>query len=198
VFEGGLRHPPPADLAAAGIAWHLIFPCFLPIKVPIGFGGDTQYISLLWPNCRYWQGICTRNPANFHNEMKKKQLIKKIMGIEIIGFLSAILIVWLNELLDLPHIFFGAFATPINYFESIIESTIIFLLGVVIILLTRTILHRLKHLEGILPVCSFCNKIRSGKQWIPIENYVSHHSEADFSHSVCPECADKHYEIKLN
>ena len=120
------------------------------------------------------------------------------MGIEIIGFLSAILIVWLNELFDLPHFVFGALASPINYFESIFESTIIFLLGLVIIIMTHTILKRLKHLEGILPVCSLCNKIRAGKRWIPIENYVSNHSDADFSHSICPECAEKHYEIQLS
>lgn len=124
---------------------------------------------------------------------KKKQFVKRIIGVEIIGFLSAILIIWIDELVDLPHIIFGTLATPVNYPESIFESAAIFLLAVIIIYLTHTILKRLTYLEGILPVCSFCNKIRSKEQWIPIEEYISEHSGADFSHGVCPECAEANY-----
>lgn len=125
--------------------------------------------------------------------LKKRQFIKRIMGIEIIGFLSAISIIWVDEIFDLPHTIFGALSTPINYLESTFESIVIALLGIIIIFLTHTILQRLNYLEGILPVCSFCNKIRSEDRWIPIENYISEHSEADFSHSVCPECAKANY-----
>lgn len=125
--------------------------------------------------------------------MKKEQFIKRIIGIEIIGFLSIILIIWLDEFLDLPHIIFGAIATPINYFECIFESTVISLMALIIIFLTHTILQRLKYFEGLLPVCSFCKKIRSKDRWIPIEHYISNHSEADFSHSVCPECMKANY-----
>ena len=125
--------------------------------------------------------------------LKKRQFIKRIIGIEIFGFLSAILIIWVDEIFDLPYTIFGAIATPINYLESTFESIVIALLGIIIIFLTHTILQRLNYLEGILPVCSFCNKIRSGDRWIPIENYISDHSEADFSHSVCPECVKANY-----
>ena len=125
--------------------------------------------------------------------LKKKQFVKRIIGIEIFGFLSAIIIIWIDELADLPHIFFGVLATPVNYSESVFESVVIAVLGVVIILLTHGILQRLNYLEGILPVCSFCNKIRSNEVWIPIEDYISQHSEADFSHSVCPQCAEANY-----
>ena len=125
--------------------------------------------------------------------LRKKQFVKRIIVVEIIGFLSAILIIWIDELADLPHIIFGVLATPVNYSESIFESVVIALLGVVIILLTHSILQRLNYLEGILPVCSFCNKIRSKEGWIPIEDYISQHSEADFSHSLCPQCAEANY-----
>jgi len=125
--------------------------------------------------------------------LRKKQFAKRIIGIEIVGFLSAILIVWIDEILDIPHIIFGTLDTPINYFESIFESALIALLAIVIISLTHTLLKRLRYLEGILPVCSFCNKIRSKGQWVPLEGYISEHSEADFSHSVCPECAKANY-----
>ena len=129
--------------------------------------------------------------------MKKERFFKKIIRIEIIGFLIVIIISWLDELLDIPHIFFGASPSPINYFESIFESTLISVIAIIIIVITHMLLQRLNFLEGIFPVCSFCKKIRIKKQWIPIERYIRDRSEADFSHSVCPECAEQHYEIQL-
>jgi hypothetical protein len=125
--------------------------------------------------------------------MTKEQFIKRILIIEIVGFITIIIVVWLDELIDLPYLIYGSDATPINYFESILETVVISLLAIIIIFLTHTIWQRLKYLEGILPVCSFCKKIRLKDSWIPIENYVSDHSEADFSHSICPECMTEHY-----
>lgn len=55
-------------------------------------------------------------------------------------------------------------------------------------------LNEIKTLKGILPICSHCNKIRDDKgDWNRMENYISKHSDADFSHSVCPDCARRHY-----
>ncbi|MHB8789750.1 MAG: PAS domain-containing response regulator [Desulfobulbaceae bacterium] len=53
-------------------------------------------------------------------------------------------------------------------------------------------LARVKQLEGILPICSYCKKIRDDKDtWHSMEEFISDHSEADFSHGVCPECFNK-------
>jgi len=55
-------------------------------------------------------------------------------------------------------------------------------------------LNEIKTLKGILPFCSFCNKIRDDKgYWETVDIFIHRHSEADISHSVCPECAKKHY-----
>ena len=52
----------------------------------------------------------------------------------------------------------------------------------------------LKVLSGLLPICSSCKKIRDDKgYWNQIEGYIQQHSDAEFSHSVCPECAKKLY-----
>lgn len=54
--------------------------------------------------------------------------------------------------------------------------------------------REVKLLQGILPVCSHCKKIRDQENnWHPIEGYISERSEADFSHGICPECAQLHY-----
>ncbi|MGD9733106.1 MAG: PAS domain-containing protein [Desulfamplus sp.] len=55
-------------------------------------------------------------------------------------------------------------------------------------------IKEIKTLRGILPLCSFCNKIRDDKgYWERVDVYIKKHSEADISHSICPECLKKHY-----
>ncbi|MBN1411481.1 MAG: hypothetical protein JW969_11605, partial [Spirochaetales bacterium] len=55
-------------------------------------------------------------------------------------------------------------------------------------------MNKIKRLHGLLPICANCKKIRDDKgYWNQIEFYLQEHSEADFSHSLCPECAAKLY-----
>ena len=57
-------------------------------------------------------------------------------------------------------------------------------------------LSEIKTLQGIVPICSFCKKIRDDQgYWNQVEAYVSQHTEARFSHGVCPECMKKYYQI---
>jgi PAS domain S-box-containing protein len=58
----------------------------------------------------------------------------------------------------------------------------------------RDALSKIKTLSGMLPICTSCKKIRDDKgYWSQIESYIKHHSEAEFSHSICPECAKNMY-----
>jgi DNA repair exonuclease SbcCD ATPase subunit len=53
---------------------------------------------------------------------------------------------------------------------------------------------KIKTLSGLLPICSNCKKIRDDKgYWKQIESYIRDHSEAEFTHSMCPICAKKLY-----
>lgn len=55
-------------------------------------------------------------------------------------------------------------------------------------------LAEVKTLSGLLPICASCQKIRNDKgYWDRIETYIQAHSEATFSHSLCPDCARKLY-----
>jgi GAF domain-containing protein len=52
-------------------------------------------------------------------------------------------------------------------------------------------LAEVKALRGLLPICSYCKKVRNdGNYWEQIETYISEHSDAQFSHSICPGCRD--------
>jgi len=55
-------------------------------------------------------------------------------------------------------------------------------------------LNKIKTLRGIIPICASCKKIRDDKGfWNQVESYIKEHSEADFSHGICPDCAQKLY-----
>ncbi len=54
-------------------------------------------------------------------------------------------------------------------------------------------LSKIKTLHGLLPICSYCKKIRNDQDyWQQIETYVADHSQAEFTHGICPDCVEKH------
>lgn len=55
-------------------------------------------------------------------------------------------------------------------------------------------LHEVRILRGFLPICASCKKIRDDNgYWTQIERYIKDHSEAEFTHSICPNCAKRLY-----
>jgi len=52
---------------------------------------------------------------------------------------------------------------------------------------------RVKQLQGLLPICMHCGRIRSDGQWEELQDYIESHSEAVFSHGLCQQCLSKHY-----
>ena len=55
-------------------------------------------------------------------------------------------------------------------------------------------LAQVKTMKGLLPICASCKKIRSDENyWQTIETYIEKHSEASFTHGICPDCAQKLY-----
>jgi hypothetical protein len=57
-------------------------------------------------------------------------------------------------------------------------------------------LSKVKTLSGLLPICSACKKIRDDHgYWSQVEGYIQEHTDARFTHSYCPECAQKYLAI---
>jgi response regulator RpfG family c-di-GMP phosphodiesterase len=53
-------------------------------------------------------------------------------------------------------------------------------------------LSNVKQLHGLLPICSYCKRIRGDDQyWQQVEGYIAQHSNAEFSHGICPACFEK-------
>lgn len=62
----------------------------------------------------------------------------------------------------------------------------------------KNALEHIKTLQGILPICSYCKKIRDDKNyWQQVETYIAQFTDARFSHSICPDCFEKHVKPQL-
>ncbi|MGE0040522.1 MAG: response regulator transcription factor [Vicinamibacterales bacterium] len=59
-------------------------------------------------------------------------------------------------------------------------------------------LSHVKQLHGLLPICSYCKRIRDdGNYWRQVESYIAEHADVQFSHSYCPDCYAQHVEPQL-
>ncbi|HEX3633052.1 MAG TPA: response regulator transcription factor [Casimicrobiaceae bacterium] len=57
---------------------------------------------------------------------------------------------------------------------------------------TLALIANVKRLSGLLPICSYCKRIRSDQNyWEQVESYITEHTDARFSHGICPACFDK-------
>jgi hypothetical protein len=77
--------------------------------------------------------------------------------------------------------------------EVIIEIGIFVIVVLIEILVMKKLLRRIKILEGFLPICVNCKKIREGNNWKQMEAYITEHSLARFSHSICSDCRKELY-----
>jgi len=101
-----------------------------------------------------------------------------------------------NEIVDVPHYIFND--APTSYSqrsgEITIEIAIFIFVMVIQIILFRKLYSRIRILEGFIPICANCKKVRSQEeQWEKIEKYITEHSLARFSHSICPDCVKQLY-----
>jgi sigma-B regulation protein RsbU (phosphoserine phosphatase) len=57
---------------------------------------------------------------------------------------------------------------------------------------TLALIASVKQLTGLLPICSYCKRIRSDKNyWEQVDSYITEHTDAHFSHGICPPCYEK-------
>jgi len=119
--------------------------------------------------------------------MRNKNPTQHIVLYEILGFGLIILLTWLDELMNLPSLFFGGDYVS-NYPEAMMESFIVLCVAITVILYTRKLLDRLHYLEGFLRVCAWCKKVDNDGQWLELEAYFHQRFNTLTSHGMCPEC----------
>lgn len=107
--------------------------------------------------------------------------------LEAVGFFVIAGAVWLDELLDLPHIAFGSPASPFRPEEAAAESGLVVVLGAAIIYWSYRTLNRMAYLESLIVVCGWCHRVKLDAQWVSLELFLREH-RAETSHGICPAC----------
>jgi len=122
----------------------------------------------------------------------KDKITGKSISCLLFGYGILLFLIVGDEVFDFPHTVFGFQATPSNWAETLIEGVYIVSLCTFSVVLSLRLLKKMRFLEGILSICMNCKKVRDGDEWVSIDTYISEHSEALFSHGLCPECAERY------
>jgi hypothetical protein len=107
-----------------------------------------------------------------------------------------VLLTLANELLDVPHYLFGD--RPTSFIQRKGEVMFEMIIYTIVIsgsyyFFRKKIEAEIKILEGFIPICANCKKIRQDIDWKTLEEYISENSLAKFTHSLCPDCIRKLY-----
>lgn len=109
---------------------------------------------------------------------------------QLMTFLVLLLLIWLNEIIDLAGLWFGASPSPPSVFRGCVLT--IGTIVVAIVTVGHTYMQQKQIISGLLIVCSSCRKIRvNAELWGQLDDYISEHSVAVISHGICPTCFDQ-------
>lgn len=122
--------------------------------------------------------------------MKLRTYEKVILTVEMLGFFAVLAIIWLDEFMDIPALYFGAAKTPPRPEEYGFESLSVFFLAVIVVSTTFWIFRRLRYLEEFVRVCAWCRKVLVNEKWVSFEEYMRIQHAVDSSHGICPVCQE--------
>ena len=126
----------------------------------------------------------------------KSKTLRRLTISQVIIFLLFLCLTVSNEIIDIPYYVFGD--APTSYSqrlgEIVIELSMFIIVMAIQIALFTVLYKRIRILEGFIPICANCKKIRNEEnQWDRMEKYIEQHSLSEFSHSICPDCARELY-----
>lgn len=106
-------------------------------------------------------------------------------------FALVLFVLWIDEFIDLPHLFFGAPPKPFRLEEFLIETVSILIVAVIVIAITLVIQYRARRSEQFLRVCAWCRKVWMDDTWVRFEEYIHKSQALRSSHGICEECLSK-------
>jgi hypothetical protein len=113
-----------------------------------------------------------------------------IAGWQFACFAVLLLMVWANEILDLPSHVYGLEPTPPRYAVAALYSAFVLLTAVLSV--GQTYVKQQQLLAGCVSICARCHKVRIRKDvWQGVEYYIADRVPVTFSHGYCPECVAK-------
>jgi hypothetical protein len=128
--------------------------------------------------------------SNTHSKSSLKAH-KKIWIVFLVMLTIFMLLTITNEILDLPHYLFDDAPTTFPQRKGEVMSELLTYAVVIFFsyyYFKRKIEKEIRILEGFIPICANCKKIRQDIDWKTLEEYISANSLAKFNHSLCPDC----------
>ncbi len=131
--------------------------------------------------------------------MSSIKTIKSIIGLEAVGFLAIVVLLWLDEIVDLPHLVLGATPTPANYSEVVLESLLVLCFGAIVIGVSIALARRIMKLESLFTVCLVCEKVcmpggdpERQESWQETDIFVIDKTGTHLTNAICPDCRKKY------
>lgn len=118
----------------------------------------------------------------------RRDLRNRTIAIEVLGFTLVGLVIWGNELFDLPHHLFGAPASPTRIWEALMESVVLLVVAVGVIRTTTTLFRRLAESAADLPTCSTCQRVHYRGEWLEFREYLEETADTRATYGMCPVC----------
>ena len=133
-------------------------------------------------------GIIRDYLNRFLNDLHKHVKVRVGIGVTVI-VLMANLDAMIDAVINPGARYFSGEHLIVGGFTAIVTTVLFGMLSIYVASLKRAV-REIKTLEGLLPICSACHKIRStDNEWHALEKYITERSEATFTHGLCPDCA---------
>jgi hypothetical protein len=110
------------------------------------------------------------------------------VGLQALGFLLVMAVIWLDESLDLPHLLFHAAPTPFRPEEAGFETACLALVGLASLVLTSALLRRLSYAQSFIAFCPSCQRVRRGDDWTSLSDLLQGEQAHVLSYNLCPGC----------
>jgi hypothetical protein len=126
--------------------------------------------------------------------MKLNSQMTKIVTFQNIGFLTVIILCYLDDLLQLPSLIFSGHPFIIMYHRSTLEMLLFLAVWLLVASSTRRLMQRVRHLEHFMRVCAWCRRIDYKGQWMPLEDFLQEGFDTPTTHGICHDCLVKQQE----
>lgn len=114
----------------------------------------------------------------------------RTIATEVIGFVLVAAVIWGNELFDLPHILFGAPASPTRLLEAVMESTALLAVATFVVISTVGLFRRLAERMSSLTACSHCQRVEFKGEWMEFNEYIEERLDTRSTYGMCPYCVN--------
>ena len=119
------------------------------------------------------------------------RLRRSFLALQTLSFLMVAVVIWLDEAVDFPHMFFHAVPTPFRPQEAGLESILLALVALGSLAITNTLFRRLAEADSFLAFCPACQRVRRGDEWTTASDVVQDYLGDAAHYGLCPACLSR-------